>query len=371
MVSIVQKTSNSFRRFYEEISTHVASRLQDSRTRGISDAGVIIESVICNFSGHKNREMRRKLERGRFVHAQTFSFNGFETSIQFFDRERKKPTEWEVKTKADIALKAVSRDDSCTECRPYDVVGFDLGDRFILGAFSISSEGKKLAMKVRKKCYYETTTRRIQRHCEAKKGADIFEVERLLPGSRSSSTNNFGQFVNQWSIHEARLHNFYNEMNNDAIREKIKREQSRFWDCLFNDLLAMVDLTPNINLRQSPTGREVVFAIGMGKFKSVYGLPSLHSRCAEHLIRKARAMGIKVVGVDEWCTSQVCPCCLSKVKLVPDRHLRVMKCSSCKKYYHRDVMAAENHAIIAKYILEGREMPKCFDRNVAQETVPK
>ena len=51
-----------------------------------------------------------------------------------------------------------------------------------------------------------------------------------------------------------------------------------------------------------------------------------------------------MVGVDEFYTSKKCPCCQKFVGAVTMRRLY---CPSCKKAYHRDVMAGHNIAKIA------------------------
>ena len=59
---------------------------------------------------------------------------------------------------------------------------------------------------------------------------------------------------------------------------------------------------------------------------------------------KLRSLGYLVVGVDEFYTSKKCPCCQKFVGAVTMRRLY---CPSCKKAYHRDVMAGHNIAKIA------------------------
>jgi hypothetical protein len=43
---------------------------------------------------------------------------------------------------------------------------------------------------------------------------------------------------------------------------------------------------------------------------SVGGSPSLHTVFEKHLVRKLRGLGVTVLGVDEYFTPQLCPCCL-------------------------------------------------------------
>lgn len=69
---------------------------------------------------------------------------------------------------------------------------------------------------------------------------------------------------------------------------------------------------------------------------------------------KARSLGYTVVSVDENLTSQMCPCCGEKVEAIS---MRVKYCRSCHKYFHRDVMAGQNMANVARSECLGEGRP--------------
>jgi hypothetical protein len=85
-------------------------------------------------------------------------------------------------------------------------------------------------------------------------------------------------------------------------------------------------------------------------------------------------MGIIVVGIPEWYSSQTCPRCLAHASIVEGTHLRVTQCDECRSIYHRDIMAAEIHAIIAWYTFHDKEVPRCLVRErieQLQEQTPR
>jgi len=58
---------------------------------------------------------------------------------------------------------------------------------------------------------------------------------------------------------------------------------------------------------------------------------------------KLSSQNYPCIFVDEYNTSQMCPVCKETyTDLVEKCHLRIKYCSECEKYFHRDVMAAEN-----------------------------
>ena len=60
---------------------------------------------------------------------------------------------------------------------------------------------------------------------------------------------------------------------------------------------------------------------------------------------KLRSLNYPCIFVDEYNTSQMCPKCKETyTDFVKNCHVRIKKCSQCEKYFHRDIMAAENIA---------------------------
>ncbi|TPX47788.1 hypothetical protein SeMB42_g03199 [Synchytrium endobioticum] len=94
-------------------------------------------------------------------------------------------------------------------------------------------------------------------------------------------------------------------------------------------------------------GKKVIMAIGMGDFSST---KSRHVMFIRYLICKLRPLGYTIVGVNEYYTSKKCPCCEEFVEMPA-------MCRGCNKWYHRDVMAADNMVNIVRGYLEHDERP--------------
>jgi hypothetical protein len=71
-----------------------------------------------------------------------------------------------------------------------------------------------------------------------------------------------------------------------------------------------------------------------------------------YLILKIKALGHWVASHDEYYSSQVCPCCFGIVEKVPNYHLRVHECQTCKRHFHRDTGSAQLMARIVWSLLD-------------------
>jgi hypothetical protein len=71
-----------------------------------------------------------------------------------------------------------------------------------------------------------------------------------------------------------------------------------------------------------------------------------------YLILKIKALGRWVASHDEYYPSQVCPCCFGVLEKVPNYHLRVHECQTCKKHFHRDTGSAQLMARIVWSLLD-------------------
>jgi len=87
---------------------------------------------------------------------------------------------------------------------------------------------------------------------------------------------------------------------------------------------------------------------------------ALHNEIQQHLIKKLRALGHLVVGMNCYRTSQGCPVCFGKMKLVPHHHYRVKECSNCKKFFHRDIASGLLMARLAKKLVANEPYPEQF-----------
>ena len=131
----------------------------------------------------------------------------------------------------------------------------------------------------------------------------------------------------------------------------VKRALKRELDRSINALLKMI----HCSVRQKYRGRHAVVALGNAEFS---GDPtSLHKKFAQYFGKKLKSLGIPIVLVNEYRTSQVCPRCSSQVE---HPKMRICHCTSCHIRYHRDKMAGENMAILGHELLAGRPRPQAY-----------
>ena len=83
----------------------------------------------------------------------------------------------------------------------------------------------------------------------------------------------------------------------------------------------------------------------------------MHPRFLKFFLRMARGLGIQVVSLDEYNTSQKCPCCLGQLQ---QPKMRIKVCPSCSKFFHRDVAAGHCMAVIAWSMIQGYGRPAQF-----------
>ena len=93
----------------------------------------------------------------------------------------------------------------------------------------------------------------------------------------------------------------------------------------------------------------------IGKADFGQGTNFIHEKIASEIALRFKAMGLFVFLVDEYNTSQMCPCCEQFTRQIK---FRVKYCENCNRFYHRDAMAGENMAII------GRELAQVHGGNI-------
>ncbi|KAG0369561.1 hypothetical protein BGZ54_009622, partial [Gamsiella multidivaricata] len=187
----------------------------------------------------------------------------------------------------------------------------------------------------------------------------IEQIESQLPplrGPEASVTN----YVARLEQVEDQLMEFYNGNNNRFKKNTWDMERAKHieYQAIANSLLKIVG--GSIGERcKSP----VLIGVGLGDFRSSKRLSSLHGTFLSYFIPLARSLGYVVVGIEEYYTSKKCPNCEEFVAQVT---IRQLFCPHCGKYYHRDVMAAQNMSnIVQGHLLEQKRplylQPKTAD----------
>ncbi|KAF9118288.1 hypothetical protein BGX30_004680 [Mortierella sp. GBA39] len=110
----------------------------------------------------------------------------------------------------------------------------------------------------------------------------------------------------------------------------------------------------------------VIIGVGLGDFKSDYGLSSLHTAFCSYFVRLARSLGYIVVGVNEFYTSKKCPVCQAFVGQV---NMRRLYCSHCKTFMHRNELAGHNMCNIIQGHLLHQERPQYLQPVYADGTI--
>jgi hypothetical protein len=99
------------------------------------------------------------------------------------------------------------------------------------------------------------------------------------------------------------LANFY---NSHAIRKRTFEYhcvKQREMDRVINASISMVGLRPHQKVKRK---QRIYVGIGTGDFDAT---GSLHTSFLEYFVKKARPLGITILGVDEYFTSQKCVRC--------------------------------------------------------------
>ncbi|KAG0057380.1 hypothetical protein BGZ83_010839 [Gryganskiella cystojenkinii] len=181
----------------------------------------------------------------------------------------------------------------------------------------------------------------------------IATIESQLPPLRGPHTS-IVNYVTKLEEVEERLSDFYNG-NNDCFRKHtwdMKRAKHVEYQAIANSLLQIVGGSQGEHRKGD---NPVLIGIGLGKFGSSSRLSSLHSSFLSYFVPLARSLGYLVVGLNEFYTSKKCP---DYENFVAQVTLRQFYCPRCKRYQHRDIMAAENMSKIVRGYLVDQERPE-------------
>ena len=218
--------------------------------------------------------------------------------------------------------------------QPDEFLALDLNVRFTVGAYSRNTkaeglQGRSLAIK---KNALNEPTRLYHEYINERKTDEI----RLLEATPSSPMD--GESITQyWTRFASRYHQLSTFYNSRAmLKRRWDHEKARKgeFDRATHALLRMVGGSIR---ERCPPNKAVLIGLGAGDFDSAKS--SLHTVFEEYFVRKVRSLGYLVVWMDEYFTSQKCPCCHGFTEFI---NMRLKFCRTCGKMYHRDLMAAEN-----------------------------
>ncbi|KAI3657293.1 hypothetical protein MP638_002233 [Amoeboaphelidium occidentale] len=130
-------------------------------------------------------------------------------------------------------------------------------------------------------------------------------------------------------------------------------------DRVLNALISMVGLKPNQKVKGN---KRIYVGVGTGDFDST---GSFHTSFLKYFVRKAKPMGLTILGVDEYFTSQKCVRCHDFTESLS---MRAKHCPKCKVVFHRDILAAGNMCAALSAMLEKGERPEYLCKPPDDET---
>jgi hypothetical protein len=85
----------------------------------------------------------------------------------------------------------------------------------------------------------------------------------------------------------------------------------------------------------------------------------------KYFIKKAKPLGLPMLGVDEYFTSQKCVRCHD---FTQSMSMKAKQCVKCKVVFHRDILAADNMYAALSAMLEKGERPEYLCKPPDDET---
>ncbi|KAI3656805.1 hypothetical protein MP638_004182 [Amoeboaphelidium occidentale] len=130
-------------------------------------------------------------------------------------------------------------------------------------------------------------------------------------------------------------------------------------DRVLNALISMVGLKPHQKVKKK---QRIYVGVGTGDFDPN---GSFHTSFLKYFIRKVKPMGLTILGVDEYFTSQKCVRCHD---FTESMSMRAKQCVKCKVVFHRDILAADNMCAALSAMLEKDERPEYLCKPPDDET---
>ena len=252
------------------------------------------------------------------------------------------------------------------------IMGIDMGDRFTIAAscFDVQTPNMRQFKTFSKKFLYQPLKKFQNNLNEAKENntgktlgfafdETVYDLERLRIANPRTPDAVVQQAKLFLSDKGQALYNFYNSYKLEEkatngrkyLLTQYKRAYQSILDKSINTLFQMLGVTPGRKL--SDKDGKYVIGIGLRGKSGLSCGPSSIAGVLERLITiKARAIGIIVLGVDEYNTTARCPCCGGANEKIL---MRVLLCRTCSKFFHRDI--AENIMILVMLKLIGKQRP--------------
>ncbi|ORZ21924.1 hypothetical protein BCR41DRAFT_350238 [Lobosporangium transversale] len=224
----------------------------------------------------------------------------------------------------------------CPSVNTTTIVGCDTG---IVNALTFSSldphnPNLRQKVKVRSRFLYLPVLRFNHLLNKRKREKGMIEVESAIPVFGRDTYNEYFQWMNEESQTQI------GSKNLDVLQE--------FYESSYVRLRGAASV-------EDARGKGVLF-VGLGSVESSKGVPSKHTAITRHLVTQVKARGHFTVGAHEFYTSARCPrpLCDSFLETV---YPRSKYCWTCKVFFDRDAVGAENIARIGLAQIERQERP--------------
>lgn len=160
-----------------------------------------------------------------------------------------------------------------------------------------------------------------------------------------------------WLRQQQPLFTFYQQPKIRAYRFSLAVRRQSLYDKLTSQLLLMLDVKQHEWKAKGSAGHDaidqhnrsrlVVLGQQSPSTKHRGHRASKHAQFWRYFARKAAALHVRVVGLTEFNSSQVCARCCQHIEHDPNKRHRVFECGHCNTHFHRDDSSAEIHAAVA------------------------
>ena len=172
-----------------------------------------------------------------------------------------------------------------TSLSSINYVGLDFGDTVTVGACGISPVVNLKNLSVKKLHLYQPFIR-YRETLEVMKTPKICEAEKLIIKKGAISLVDYLDYIHSWSSASSILIPFYSQLKHRHMRADRKKKKRAVENIVVDGLLKLGggSMGQKVNEKHSP----ICFAVGLGDFATVSGLPSLHTAFKGHFVKIVR-----------------------------------------------------------------------------------
>ena len=149
-------------------------------------------------------------------------------------------------------------------------------------------------------------------------------------------------------------------INSHAVKKRrfeLKAAQISCWDRHVSKVLRLAGagIDRPASFYENKNGFRIFFGFGQVDFADNTSTATFNA----YMIKKLLSLGHNILFLDEYYTSQKCPCCHGQTTFTGSKgNIRVKYCHKCDIYFHRDLMAALNITNVMVAELKGEFRPK-------------